>query len=153
MDIIDFEALVERLVQAPGLHLRLEVALGGEQQSDVCLALVSFADAAVDLALQHSQERPLHLQGEFSDLIKEERDLLGEGHEPFLVLGGSGKGSPAVAEQLAARQLFLQGGAVLDDERLVGPPLDYFANSISIIIEISLINKLLGLTNVHHSLI
>ena len=71
--------------------------------------------------LEHPQQEGLGLQGEFGDLIQEERSAVGILEIPLAGLGGTGEGSLDMAEQFGVHQFLGEGSAVDHEERGVPP--------------------------------
>jgi hypothetical protein len=118
-DLDDVEPIVEVLAEAAGLHLRLQVAVGGGddagQNSDVGLAA-----HAPDLPLLEGPEQ-LHLdrRRQVADLVEEQRPRARHLEEARLGLAGTREAPLLVAEELALEEPLWNGAAVDGHEGLV----------------------------------
>ena len=109
-------AMVEIAAEAPGAHLQLEIAIRGADQPELGPPPLIAAHPLVGSLLNQAQQLGLQGVREFADLVQEQRAAVGQGERAVAAAHGAGVGSPLVAEELAARQLRHQGGAVDDDE-------------------------------------
>ena len=117
----DVEAEEQVLAEAAGLHLGVEVAVGGGDHPHVGDAGPVLADALEPLLLEEAQQPCLEAGRELADLIEEERAALGGLDPAGLVADRAGEGAAGVAEQLAGQQLLGERGAVDGDERPRAP--------------------------------
>jgi hypothetical protein len=106
------QAVVEVLAEAAGLHLHVEVAVGGRDDPHVHLHRVRAADRAHLVVLEHAQELGLETRAHVADLVEEERAAVGALEQAALGRDGSGEGAAHVAEQLALEQALRDRRAV-----------------------------------------
>ena len=120
VQVHDVEAVVEVLAEAAGLHLDLEVAVGGGEDADVDRLGAGVADAHHHLLLQRAQDLDLQRQRHLADLVEEQGAAVGRLEAARLVADGAGEGAAHVAEQLRLEQVLGDGAAVDGDERALG---------------------------------
>jgi len=119
------EPVVEVLPE-PAVRNRLfEVHVRRGDDAGIDLDLLPPPDPLERLVLEESEELDLEREREFPDLVQEERPPLGVLYLPFLLLDGTGKGPPLVAEQLGLEEGLGDRPAVDGDEgaRLSETPL------------------------------
>ena len=98
------EAVVEVLAEAPGGHLRLEVAVGGGDDADVAAERPGVADGRVLPLLEEAEELDLERQGQLAYLVEEERAALGRARRGPGARVGAGERALGVPEELALEQ-------------------------------------------------
>src|SRR5262249_54024847 len=113
------DAVVEVLAEAPRGDARLEVLVGGRDQTKVDGDRPTPA-AQLDLAgLEDAPQLRLDRRGERADLVEEERSAVGELEPAGPRADGAREGSPLVAEELGLRQRIRQRRGVDGHERAV----------------------------------
>ena len=112
------EPVVEVLAEAAGLDLGVEVPVGGGNQPHVHPCGLDAADPLELTLLEGAEQLHLHLDGDFSNLIEEERAPVCELEASGLGGHGTGEGAALVAEELGLHQVLGNGGAVDFNERL-----------------------------------
>ncbi len=93
-----------------------QVAVGGGHHADIGFPRGRRADALELAGFEHAQQLGLGGQGKVADLVQEDGAAGGVFEQPHLVLGGAGEGALHVAEQLAFKEGFDNGGGVADGE-------------------------------------
>ena len=103
-ELDDVEAIEEILSEPPLLHVLREVPVRRGDDTRVELPLAILADAPDLVFLQSAEE--LHLQGQrhLSDLVEEQRALVGGLEQAWTVLDGAGERTARVTEQLALKE-------------------------------------------------
>ena len=116
----DVDPEVQVLAEAPRLHLRLQVAVGGAHQPHVHPGRLGAAHRPHLAVLQGAQQLGLHLRPHVADLVEEQRALVGQLEQAALGRHRPGERPAHVAEQLGLQQRFGQRRAVDRHERLAG---------------------------------
>jgi hypothetical protein len=116
----DVEAVVQVGAEAAGLHLVVEVEVGGGDEAEVHRDLAGAADALDLLLLQHAQQPHLDGVADGRDLVQEEGASVRLLEEATLVGHGAGEAALGVAEQLRFQQRLRQCRAVDGDEGPAG---------------------------------
>ena len=101
----DAQPVVEILPEAPRVHLRQQVAVGGRHHAHVHLAAPVLSHPPHLALLQRAQELHLHGRRHLADLVQEERAAVGRLEQARPILRGAGEGALGVAEQLASSRL------------------------------------------------
>ncbi len=114
------DAEVEILAEAPGLHLVVEVPVGGADQAHVDADRLGAADRPDLAVLQRAQQLRLHLGPHVADLVEEQGAAVGHLEQAALGADGAGERAARVAEQLGLEQRLGQRRAVDRHERRVG---------------------------------
>ncbi len=120
VDREDAQAVVEIASKLPLDHRLFQIPVGGGQDTHVHLEGGVVTDALQIPVLQHPQQLGLQRQGELADLVQEQGALVGQLELARPVVNGAGEGPLHVAEQLALRHRFRQGGAVEIDQWRAG---------------------------------
>src|SRR5690606_36518423 len=115
----DGEPEVQVFAELAPRHLLPEVALGGGDDARGVLLRSVAADPPVVPGLEHPQQLGLHVEGEFADLVEEQRAAPGELEGPLAGGEGSREGAALVTEQLTLDQIVTDGPTIHDDERLL----------------------------------
>ncbi len=110
------QPVVEVLPEAPGGHLRFQVAVGGGHHPDVDVQGLRASHALELVLLQHAQQLGLHGGRHVPHLVEEEGAGVGQFELPPPHRGGAGEGPPLVAEQLALDEALGHRRAVDADE-------------------------------------
>ena len=113
------DAVEEILAELALGHHPGEIAIGRRNDPDVCLDFLGTADAAELAFLQHAQNLDLQHRAHLADLVEEDRPLVGDFDESFLVAVRSGECASHVAEQLRVQERLGERAAVDGDERPV----------------------------------
>ncbi len=116
----DAEAVVKILAEAPLLHHRRQIAVGGRQNTDVDGDAMGSADRADLLFLQGAQQLGLQIKRQLANLIEKDRASLGRSQQTVLGTIGAGERAFHVAEELTLHQRGHQGTAVDGNERAIG---------------------------------
>ncbi len=119
MDRDHVEPVVEVLAEPPGLHLDVEVAVGGRDDAHIDLDRLRAADRSYLVVLEHAQELGLEARSHVPDFVEEERAAIGALEQAALGRDGSRERAAHVAEQLALEQSLRNRGAVDREEGLV----------------------------------
>src|SRR5450759_3953857 len=113
---------VEQVLAEKALaHHPRHVAVGGRDDPHVHLNLAGAADVAEGRGIQHAEELHLRRQTHLADLVEKQRPAVRHFEEARLRAIGPGERAALVPEQLALQQVFLQRGALDDDERTLAP--------------------------------
>src|SRR5207237_2045369 len=115
------QPVVEVLTEGAGLHLGLEVLVGGGEHAHVDAERAVAAHALELALLEHAQDLGLGLERHVADLVEEEAAAVGHLELAFPRPDRAGEGALLVPEELALDQLPREGGAVPLDERLGAP--------------------------------
>ena len=99
---------------------RAEITMGGGDDADVDLAGLQRTEALNFLILQGAQQLTLRRQRHVADFVEKESAVVGVLKQADFVLYRSGEGTFDVAEELAFKQRFDEGGAVQGNEWTLG---------------------------------
>ena len=113
------DLVIQILAEAAGLHLGLQIAIGGRDHPHVDVARLPAAHGADLALLQNPQELGLKDRGNFADPVEKNGAAIGALEKSGVFLDGAGKGAAPVAEQFAFKHLVRHGGASLHHERPV----------------------------------
>lgn len=101
MDADDVQPVEEIGPEQTALHRLLQIAVGGNDQPEVQLDLLGAGEALNGLLLNQLQELGLDMGGQLTDLIQEQRAVVGQLDLADLAGGGGpGEGALLIAEQL-----------------------------------------------------
>ena len=84
MDGHDIESEIEVFAERAGTVGGFQVAVGGGDDPDIHIHFFVAADRADFLLLKDPQELGLHFQGQFANLVEENRAAIGRLEEPGL---------------------------------------------------------------------
>lgn len=110
------EAVIEVFAKFAAAHHGFEVAIGGGDHAAGDLLRGIGADGFDLLLLDGAEELRLHGEGHVAEFVEEEGATVGGFEHTLLVVGGAGEGALDVAEHLAFKERFGDGGAVADDK-------------------------------------
>ena len=120
-DLDDVKPEVEVVPETPGLHLLLEIPLGGAHDPHVDGEVLVSADPPERPLLDRAQQLALHARRDLAYFVQEQRPPVSGLEKPPLRLDRAGERPPHVPEQLALHQRFGYRRAVDRDERGVLP--------------------------------
>ncbi|MNT08011.1 hypothetical protein D3C72_1427370 [compost metagenome] len=112
--------MIEVGPELPLDHSLLQIPVGGRQDAHIDLERGVVTDALQIAVLQHPQQLGLQRQRELADLVEKQGALVRQLELACPVVNGAGEGPLHVAEQLALRHRFRQGGAVEIDKGRLG---------------------------------
>ena len=112
--------MVEIGPELPLHHRLLQIPVGGGQDAHIDLEGGVVTDALQIAVLQHPQQLGLQRQRELADLVEKQGALVRQLELACPVVNGASEGPLHVAEQLALRHRFRQGGAVEIDKGRLG---------------------------------
>src|SRR6266702_122280 len=115
-DLDDVQAIVEVVTEAAGRDRLLQVLVGGGQAPNIHFDGGPAADAGELTVLEHVEELALERRVQISDLVEEDRAVVGRLELAELELVGAGEGPALVTEQLALQELARDRGTVDLDE-------------------------------------
>ena len=121
MDLGAVDAEVEILAELLLLDLMTKVTIGRTHEPDIRVMFVVGTEPDDFTRLQHAKELGLHGQRHVTDLIQEERSLVGVFEDAFAILLGTREGALHMTEQLVLEQTFALPGAVERDIPVVDP--------------------------------
>ncbi len=102
-----------------GAHLLAQVAVGGGNDTCLAEALLGFADPLILAVFEYPQQLGLEFEGQFADLVKEQRAV----GRVFKVarLGGdcAGKRAASVAKERRFNQVWRDGSAIQRQKRFL----------------------------------
>jgi serine/threonine protein kinase len=120
LDACHGQAMEEVIAKTTLLHLALEIAPGGQEQSHVATNGLRPAHAPDLGALDRAQQLRLQWQIQIADFVDEQGSALGELEQPFSRRRRAGEGAALVSEQLGLDQAGGDGRTIEDDERKRG---------------------------------
>ncbi|MCG3148042.1 MAG: hypothetical protein PCFJNLEI_01484 [Verrucomicrobiae bacterium] len=115
------EPVVEVLPELFFVDGLFEVAMGRGKDADVHADGFFAAEALDGFVLQHAEEFGLGAGADVADFVEEDGAVVGLFEAADAAHGGTGKGALFVTKEFAFKEGFGDGGAVDDDEGLVGP--------------------------------
>src|ERR1019366_4250033 len=117
MQADDVDPIEKIRTESARFDSRLQVAVRGTDNPDMCLAVFASPDARVTAILQQMQQFCLQRRGHVANLIEEESASIGDLHQASFTLIRPRKGALLIAEQFAFKQVDRYRGAVQFDKR------------------------------------
>ena len=125
MDPDDVQPVEKVRTEQPPLHLLLQIAVSGHQQTEIQLNALGAGHPLDGLFLNELQQLGLNMRRQLSDLIQKQGTVVGQLDLTNLTgRGRAGKGSLFIAEQLGFNEVFMEHRAVDLDKGAVGPVAD-----------------------------
>ena len=100
----DVEPVKEILAKGLFAHRLEQIAVAGGNDPNVDLNRRAAADPLTFALLQHAEELGLNLEGDFTDLVEEDRAAVGQLEAAEAFGEGAGEGAFFMAEQLTLHQ-------------------------------------------------
>src|SRR5215471_497805 len=96
----DIQAIPQILTEAAFFHVLLQISIRGGNNPDVDLECPGAAYPLKFAILKHAQQLALEIERQFTDLVQQQRTVVGHFKPSQFERGGSGKRALFVSEQL-----------------------------------------------------
>ena len=119
---IDAQAVIEVFTEMPGGDLRLEIAIGGRDDTHIDPDYAIAAQRLQLALLQDPKQLGLQRQRQLADLIQQQGAAIRHHEVATVIMGRAREGATPMPEQRAFDQVRRQGGAVDAHQRTRSPP-------------------------------